>query len=127
VSVSARAVPENAAARIAVRRNLGMSAFEEFKAYWAVAEELIAKATKEQVAEVARILALQSAAYAQKFADLPLDDHLGYLKATDTELARAIVGDDGGKTVGVLRDGAVALVGVLAVVAEVIGRERDLL
>jgi len=34
-----------------------MSAFDEFKAYWAVAEEMIAKAIKEQVPEVARVLA----------------------------------------------------------------------
>lgn len=34
-------------------------------------------------------------------------------------------GDDGGKTVGVLRDGAIAVVGVLEVVTEAIGREAD--
>ena len=102
-----------------------MSDFEEFKAYWAVAEDMISKATKEEVAEVARILALQSAAYARKFGDLPVEDHLAYLKATNTDLVRAIAGDDGGKTIGVLRDGAIALVGVLAVVAEGIGREAD--
>ena len=104
---------------------MSANAFAEFKAYWKLAEEMIAKATKEEVAEVARILALQSAAYARKFGDLPLEDHYEYLKATERDMARAVAGEDGGKMVGLLRDGAVALVGVLAVVAEGIGPEAD--
>jgi len=100
-----------------------MSAFDEFKAYWAVAEEMIAKAIKEQVAEVARVLALQAAAYTRKFGDLPLEDPLAYLKATNADAARFMVGENGGKMVGVLRDGAVALVRVFSVVTEGIGPE----
>ena len=37
--------------------------FAEFKAYWQIADELLGKATKEQLSTVARILALQSAHY----------------------------------------------------------------
>ena len=100
-----------------------MSAFEEFKAYWSVAEDMIAKATKDETAEVARILALQSAAYAREFGDLSLEGHLAYLNATGADAARFIEVEDGGKLVGVLRDGAVALVGLLAVVTEDVGRK----
>ena len=37
----------------------------EFKAYWRIADELLEKATREQLSTVARILALQSAHYAR--------------------------------------------------------------
>lgn len=74
---------------------------------------------------MARILALQSAVYARKFGDLALEDHHEYLKATEQDMARAVAGDDSGRMVGLLRDGAVALVGVLAVVSEGIGREAN--
>ena len=104
---------------------MSANAFEEFKAYWKLAEAMIAKATKEEVAEVARILALQSAAYARKFGDLPVEDHLAYLRATNADAARFVAGEDGGKTLGVPRDGAVALVGVLGVVTEGIGPKSD--
>jgi hypothetical protein len=46
--------------------------YKEFKAYWALSDELIGKASKEQLAETARILALQSAHYARKYGELPL-------------------------------------------------------
>lgn len=46
--------------------------FAEFRAYWQFADELLGKATKEQLAVVARILALQSAHYARKYGELPL-------------------------------------------------------
>jgi hypothetical protein len=34
--------------------------FQQFRAYWKLSEEMIADATKEEVAEVARILAAYS-------------------------------------------------------------------
>ena len=39
--------------------------FQEFKAYWQLSEELIADASKDDLAELARILALQAAQYAR--------------------------------------------------------------
>lgn len=43
--------------------------FQEFSAYWKLSEELIADATKEDLAEVARILAMQAAHYARKYGE----------------------------------------------------------
>lgn len=81
--------------------------FQEFKAYWLLSEELIADATKEHLAEVARILALQAAHYARKYGELQLPDLAHLLSATHV--------DD--TNIGLLRDGSEALVGVLAMVA----------
>ena len=80
--------------------------FAEFKAYSTIAEELIGKASKEQLAETARILALQSAHYARKYGELPLPDLFELLKATKLDPQK----------VQLLRDGTEAFVGVLAVI-----------
>jgi hypothetical protein len=64
----------------------------------------------------ASAVAAHAAAYARKFGDLPLEDPFAYLKATDADAARFMVGENGGKMVGVLRDGAVAFGGVFSVV-----------
>lgn len=79
----------------------------EFKAYWELADRMVADATKEQLAETARILALQAAHYARRYGDLPLPDMQALLSATrlDAEMVQ------------LLRDGAEALVAVLATVA----------
>jgi hypothetical protein len=88
--------------------------FAEFKAYWNLSEELIGKATKEQLAETARILALQSAHYARKYGELPLPSLFELLKASKLDPPK----------VTLLRDGTEALVGVLAVVVG--GIDEDL-
>lgn len=80
--------------------------FEEFRAYWQLSEEMIAHATKEEVAEAARILAMQAAHFARKYGELQLPDLARLLSAT------ALDGD----SVGLLHDGTEALVGVLAIV-----------
>lgn len=67
---------------------------------------MIANATKEDLAEVARILAMQSAHYARKYGELQLPD-LAHL------LSMAKLDDE---SVGLLRDGTEALVGVLGIV-----------
>ncbi len=87
----------------------------EFKAYWTLSEELAAKATKEQLVETARILALQSAHYARKHGELPLPALFELLRVSRPDPA----------TVGLLRDGTQAFVGVLAVVAGGIEDEAD--
>lgn len=89
--------------------------FAEFKAYWNLSEELIGKATKEQLAETARILALQSAHYARKYGELPLPSLFELLKASKLDPPK----------VALLRDGTEALVGVLAAVVGGFDEESD--
>jgi len=87
----------------------------EFKAYWKLSDELIEKATKEQLVEVARILALQSAHYARKYGEFPLPTLFELLKATRLDPPK----------LQLLRDGTEAFVGVLAVVVGGIEDEAD--
>lgn len=89
--------------------------FQEFRAYWQLSEELIADATKDDLAEVARILALQAAHYARKYGEAQLPDLAHLLSATTL--------DD--QSVGLLRDGTEALVGVLAMVTGMGGVDMD--
>ncbi len=89
--------------------------FQEFSAYWKLSEELIADATKEDLAEVARILAMQAAHYARKYGEDQLPDLAHLLSATTLD-------DD---SVALLRDGTEALVGVLAMVTGVGGVDLD--
>lgn len=84
----------------------------EFHAYWKISEELIAGASKDDLAEVARILALQAAQYARKYGELQLPDLAGLLTASSLDE----------QNLGLLRDGTVALVGVLGMVT---GGELD--
>ena len=90
------------------KRNTVMSdekskAYVEFEAYWRLSEEMIADATKEELAEALRILAMQSAHYARKYGELQLPDL--------TDLLNTVTLDEG--RIGLLKDGAMALVGVL--------------
>jgi acetyl-CoA acetyltransferase len=89
--------------------------FAEFKAYWQIADELLEKATKEQLSTVARILALQSAHYARKYGELPLPNLFELLKITEISP----------KELELLRDGTEALVGVLATVTDGLEDEPD--
>lgn len=89
--------------------------FLEFKAYWQLSDEMIADATKEDIAEVARILAIQAAHYARNFGELPIPDLAHLLSATTLDE----------ESVGMLRDGTEALVGMLAMVTGVGGVDMD--
>jgi len=80
--------------------------FQEFKAYWQLSEEMIAGATKDDLAEAVRILAMQAAHYARNYGEMQLPDLAHLLSATTVD-------ED---SVGLLRDGTEALVGVLAMV-----------
>lgn len=91
------------------------SMFDEFRAYWQLSEELIADASKEDLAEAARILAMQAAHYARKYGELPIPDLAHLLSATTV--------DD--ESVSLLRDGTIALVGVLGMVTGVGGVNID--
>ena len=78
-------------------------AFTEFEAYWQLGEQLIAQASKEDLAYALRILAMQSAHYERKYGELELHEI--------TELLDTVSLDEG--RLGLLKDGAIALVGVL--------------
>jgi len=79
-----------------------------------LSEELIANATKEDLAEVARILAMQAAHYARKYGELAIPDMTHLLANTADEAS-----------VGLLRDGTIALVGILGLVKGVGGVDMD--
>jgi hypothetical protein len=93
----------------------GNPIFNEFRAYWYLSEKILANATKEEVAEVARILALQAAHFARKYGELQLPDLSKLLSATSLD-------ED---SIGFLRDGTEALVGVLATVVGGLGEEGE--
>lgn len=57
-----------------------MADLELFKQYLQLADLLIAQSTKEDVAETARLLALNLAHYQSKFGELPLDESLAMLQ-----------------------------------------------
>jgi hypothetical protein len=45
--------------------------FRELSAAWGLAERMIEAASREELVESARVLALQAAAYARRFGELP--------------------------------------------------------
>ena len=71
-------------------------------------------ASKEDLAETARILALQAAHYARKYGELPIPDLTHLLGSTADE-----------ESVALLRDGTIALVGILGIVKGVGGVDID--
>jgi hypothetical protein len=88
--------------------------FLEFRAYWELSEQMIADATKEELAEVARILGMQAAHYVRKFGELPIPDMTHLLADTADE-----------ESVGLLRDGTIAVLGILGAVKGVGGVDID--
>jgi hypothetical protein len=88
--------------------------FQEFRTYWQLSEDLVADATKEDLAEVARILSMQAAHYARKFGELPIPDMTHLLTNTADEASVAL-----------LRDGTIAFVGILGMVKGVYGVDID--
>lgn len=81
--------------------------FQEFIGYWQLSEEMIANASKDELAETARILAMQAAHMTRKYGEQPIPDL--------THLLSASTLDD--ESVALLRDGAETFVGVLASVS----------
>jgi hypothetical protein len=78
--------------------------YQEFITYMRSSDTLIAQATKDEIAETARVLAMQVAHCARTFGELPIPEleHLLDPASMDKD------------SVGLLRDGTAALVGVLA-------------
>jgi hypothetical protein len=85
-----------------------------FAEYNKLADLLISKATKEQVAECARLLALNLAHYQSKYGDLPLEETLATL---ETEVPNE-------DQVDFLAKGMENLVGVLGTVCSGLGEKR---
>lgn len=80
-----------------------MADLSDFKQYNRLADMLIERADKEQVAECARLLALNLAHLQSKFGDIPLDETLAILDADEPNEEQAAL----------LANGMQNLVGVL--------------
>jgi len=91
-----------------------MTDLSEFQQYYTLADRLIEDASKDQLAECARLLALNLAHYQGKLGELPLDETLAIINATEPNDEQAVL----------LRDGMEVLVGVLGSVLSGIGEEK---
>ncbi len=61
-----------------------MNALAEFKDYYKYLDEMIAESTKADLAECARLLALNVAHYKAKYGELPLEEHQAVLEWINT-------------------------------------------
>lgn len=86
----------------------------EFEQYYKLADMLIEQATKEQLAECARLLALNLAHYQGLYGEVPLGDTLSILDATEPN----------DKQLELLATGMETLVGVLGNVQSGLGEEK---
>ncbi len=75
---------------------------------------LIAQATKEQIAECARLLALNLAHYQSKYGDLPLEETLAMIDADEPNEEQVVM----------LANGMENLVGVLGTVCSGLGEPK---
>ncbi len=62
-----------------------MNALAEFKDYYKRLDEMIAESTKADLAECARLLALNVAHYRAKYGELPMEEHQAMLEADDID------------------------------------------
>ena len=69
-----------------------MTALAEFKDYYKHLDEIIAESTKADLAECARLLALNVAHYKAKYGELPLEEHQAMLdtQEIDEDLAKLL-------------------------------------
>lgn len=91
-----------------------MATLLELSHYYNLADQLIEKATKQEIAETARLLAVNLAHYKMKYGELPLDETLAMIaiekpNAEQTEM---------------LVNGMENLIGVLANVVMGLGEPR---
>lgn len=91
-----------------------MSELAQYAQYYKLADQLIEKVDKEELAECARLLALNLAHYQSKYGELPLDETLAMIGMTRPN----------DKQIQMLTDGMEILVGVLGVVASGIGQPK---
>ena len=86
----------------------------DLQQYYRLANILIEQAGKEQLAQCARLLALNLAHYQGKFGEMPLEDTLAILDATEPNHEQEVL----------LRDGMEILVGLLGGVLSGLGEEK---
>lgn len=91
-----------------------MADLSDVQQYYRLADALIENASKEQLAECARLLALNLAHYQERYGELPLDEILAMVNAVEPNEEQALL----------LRDGMVVLVGVLGNVLSGLGEEK---
>ncbi len=91
-----------------------MADLSDFQQYYKLADILIEQASKEQLAECTRLLALNLAHYQGKFGEIPLEDTLSILDATEPNDEQEVL----------LRDGMEILVGLLGGVLSGLGEEK---
>ncbi len=91
-----------------------MANLSSFQQYYKLADILIEQASKEQLAECARLLALNLAHYQGRFGEIPLEDTLTILDVTEPTYEQELL----------LRDGMEILVGLLGNVLSGLGEEK---
>lgn len=91
-----------------------MSDLSEFAQYNKLADVLIAQASKDQIAECARLLALNLAHYKIKYGELPLDETLAMVDADEPNDEQAVM----------LARGMENLIGVLGAVCSALDESR---
>jgi hypothetical protein len=91
-----------------------MADLSDFQQYYKLADILVEQASKEQLAECARLLALNLAHYQGRFGEIPLEDTLAILGATEPNDEQAVL----------LSDGMEILVGLLGNVLSGLGEEK---
>jgi len=91
-----------------------MSDITRFQHYYKLADQLIEKSSKDDIAEAARLLALNVAHYQSKYGKFPLNETLDLLGMTDPNEER----------LQLMADGMEVFVGVLGNVVLGLGEER---
>lgn len=91
-----------------------MSDLSMFEQYYNLADQLIEKVSKEDLAECARLLALNVAHYQSKYGELPIDETLAMIGMNKPNAEQ----------LQLMTDGMEVLVGVLGNVVSGIGQER---
>ena len=91
-----------------------MADLSSFQQYYKLADELIERSSKEQLAECARLLALNLAHYQGLYGEVPLSETLAILGASEPNDEQAVL----------LRDGMENFVGVLGNVLSGLGEEK---
>ena len=91
-----------------------MADLSTFSEYYKLADHLIEKVSKEDLAECARLMALNVAHYQSKYGALPLDETLAMINMDKPNEAQ----------LQMLTDGMEIFVGVLGSVVSGIGQER---
>lgn len=91
-----------------------MSDLSTFAQYYKLADQLIEKSSKEDIAEAARLLALNVAHYQSKYGELPLDETLAMINMDKPNEAQ----------LQLMGEGMEIFVGVLGTVVSGIGESK---